>query len=171
MCIRDRESALRREILEKQYRAQQREIEKTERWINRFRAKNTKASQVQSRIKQLEKMERIELEEDEVTMNFTFPPPPPSAHCVAKLEGSAQRYGELTVFEDFDFEITRGQKIAVVGPNGAGKSTFCRMITGEEAPAEGSLELGSKVFPSFFSQTHADELEPRQTVLQTVEEA
>ncbi len=166
-----RESALRREILEKQYRAQQREIEKTEQWINRFRAKNTKASQVQSRIKQLEKMERIELEEEEVTMNFTFPPPPPSAHCVAKLEGSAQRYGELTVFENFDFEITRGQKIAVVGPNGAGKSTFCRLITGEESPADGILELGSKVFPSFFSQTHADELEPGHTVLRTVEEA
>ena len=115
-------------------------------------------------------MERIELKEEEAAMNFTFPPPPPSAHCVAKLEGSAQRYGELTVFEDFDFEITRGQKIAVVGPNGAGKSTFCRLITGEEAPADGILELGSKVFPSFFSQTHADELEPRHTVLRTVEE-
>ncbi len=165
-----KESALRREILEKQYRAQQREIEKTERWINRFRAKNTKASQVQSRIKQLDKMERIELKEEEAAMNFTFPPPPPSAHSVAKLEGSAQRYGNLTVFEDFDFEITRGQKIAVVGPNGAGKSTFCRLITSAEPPAEGSLELGSKVFPSFFSQTHADELDPKRTVLQTVEE-
>ena len=165
-----KESALRREILEKQYRAQQREIEKTERWINRFRAKNTKASQVQSRIKQLDKMERIELKEEEAAMNFTFPPPPPSAHSVAKLEGSAQRYGKLTVFENFDFEITRGQKIAVVGPNGAGKSTFCRLITRAEPPAEGSLELGSKVFPSFFSQTHADELDPKRTVLQTVEE-
>lgn len=165
-----KEAALRREILEKQYRAQQREIEKTERWINRFRAKSTKASQVQSRIKQLEKMERIEMEEDEVTMNFTFPPPPPSAHLVAKMEGSAQRYGDLTVFENFDFEITRGQKIAVVGPNGAGKSTFCRLVTGEEDPAEGTRELGSKVLPSFFSQTHADDLDPRRTVLQTVEE-
>ncbi len=166
-----KESALRREILEKQYRAQQREIDKTERWINRFRAKNTKASQVQSRIKQLEKMERIVLEDQEEAMNFTFPPPPPSAHCVAKIEGGAQRYGSLTVFEDFDFEITRSQKIAVVGPNGAGKSTFCRMITGKEPPADGSLELGSKVLPSFFSQTHADELDPEQTVLQTVEAA
>lgn len=166
-----KEAALRREILEKQYRAQQREIEKTEKWINRFRSKATKASQVQSRIKQLEKMERIEMHEEEVTMNFTFPPPPPSAHCVAKLEKSAQRYGELTVFENFDFEITRGQKIAVVGPNGAGKSTFCRMITGEETPADGTIELGGKVFPSFFSQTHADELEPKRTVLQTAEEA
>jgi len=166
-----KESALRREILEKQYRAQQREIDKTERWINRFRAKSTKASQVQSRIKQLEKMERIELEEEEGAMNFTFPPPPPSAHCVAKIEGGAQRYGSLTVFEGFDFEITRSQKIAVVGPNGAGKSTFCRMITGKESPADGCLELGSKVLPSFFSQTHADELDPGQTVLQTVETA
>ena len=104
-------------------------------------------------------------------MNFTFPPPPPSAHCVAKIEGGAQRYGSLTVFEDFDFEITRSQKIAVVGPNGAGKSTFCRMITGKESPADGYLELGSKVLPSFFSQTHADELDPGQTVLHTVEAA
>ncbi len=165
-----KESALRREILEKQYRAQQREIEKTERWINRFRAKSTKASQVQSRIKQLEKMERIEIEDEEVTMNFTFPPPPLGAHSVAKLEGSAQRYGELTVFDNFDLEITRGQKIAVVGPNGAGKSTFCRLITGEETPAKGTHELGSKILPSFFSQNHADELDPKRTVLQTVEE-
>ncbi|MEO1835127.1 MAG: ABC-F family ATP-binding cassette domain-containing protein [Akkermansiaceae bacterium] len=165
-----KEAALRKEILEKQYRAQQREIEKTEKWINRFRSKNTKASQVQSRIKQLDKMERIVLEVEEGSMNFTFPPPPPSAHCVAKLEGSAQRYGDLSVFADFDFEITRGQKIAVVGPNGAGKSTFCRLITGEEDPSEGTRELGAKVFPSFFSQTHADDLAPRRTVLQTVEE-
>jgi len=165
-----KEAKLRREILEKQYRAQRREIEKTEKWINRFRAKNTKASQVQSRIKQLEKMERIELEEEEVTMKFAFPPPPPSAHAVAKLEHASKRYGDLTVFEDFDFEITRGEKIAVVGPNGAGKSTFCRIITGEEKPTDGVHELGAKVFPSFFSQTHADELDPGRTVLQTVED-
>jgi ATP-binding cassette subfamily F protein 3 len=165
-----KEAALRKEILEKQYRAQQREIDKTEKWINRFRAKNTKASQVQSRIKQLEKMVRIELEEEEGTMNFTFPAPPLSAHAVAKLGGSSQRYGKLTVFENFDFEVTRGQKIAVVGPNGAGKSTFCRLITGEEEPADGTLIFGAKVFPSFFSQTHADELDPKRTVMQTVED-
>ena len=86
-------------------------------------------------------MERIELEEEEVAMNFTFPPPPPSAHCVAKLERSAQRYGELTVFENFDFEITRGQKIAVVGPNGAGKSTTMKMVTGFVPPSAGRVSV------------------------------
>ncbi|NNC89755.1 MAG: ABC-F family ATP-binding cassette domain-containing protein [Akkermansiaceae bacterium] len=163
------ESRKRREILEKQYKAQQRDIQKAEAWINRFRAKNTKATQVQSRIKQLAKMERIELDLEEAGMNFTFPPPPPSAHSVAVLEKASMRYGALTVFENFDFEITRGEKFAVVGPNGAGKSTFCRLITGEEAPTEGSVEFGSKVFPSFFSQNHADELDPARNVLETVE--
>src|SRR5690606_5392710 len=76
-----------------------------------------------------------------------------------------------TVFENFDFEITRGEKLAIVGPNGAGKSTFCRMITGQEAPVSGSHEFGGKVATSFFSQTHADTLDPEKTMLETIEEA
>jgi len=164
-----RESRLRREVLEKQYRAQQREIEKTQRWINRFRAKNTKASQVQSRIRQLEKMDRIELDEEEAAVDFTFPPPPPGAHSVDKLDRASKRYGNLTVFEKLDLEITRGQKVAVVGPNGAGKSTFCRLVTGAEAPTDGRCQLGNRILPSFFSQNHADELDPRQTVLESAE--
>ena len=165
-----KEHAHRKEILKKQFTAQQREIQKTQQWIDRFRSKASKASQVQSRVKQLAKMERIVIDDDDSEMNFAFPPPPNSAHCVAKLEHAAQRYGDLTVFKDLDFEINRGQKLAVVGPNGAGKSTFCRLITGEEAPNSGLFELGNRVKTSFFSQNHADELDPTFTVLQTIEQ-
>jgi ATP-binding cassette subfamily F protein 3 len=165
------ESRHRREVLVRQAKNQQREIEKTKLFINRFRAQANKASQVQSRIKQLEKIEVIEIEDDDAVLDFRFPPPPQSGHLVAKLERAAKRYGALTVFEGFDFEITRGEKIAVVGPNGAGKSTFCRLITGTETPDAGQHTLGQKVAASFFSQNHADELDPTRTVLETVESA
>ncbi len=159
----------RQEVLRKQKIAQDREIAKTEQFINRFRAQANKASQVQSRIKQLAKIERIEIDAEDAVMSFRFPDPPASTHLVAKLEKAAQQYGELTVFKGLDLEVTRGEKIAIVGPNGAGKSTFCRMITGEEAPSSGHHELGPKTLPSFFNQNHADELDPTLTVLETVE--
>jgi len=159
----------RQDTLRKQKVAQDREIAKTEQFINRFRAQANKASQVQSRIKQLAKIKRIEIDAEDAVMSFRFPDPPASTHLVAKLEKAAQQYDELVVFRDLDLEITRGEKIAIVGPNGAGKSTFCRMITGEEAPSTGSHELGPKSLPSFFNQNHADELDPDLTVLETVE--
>lgn len=159
----------RQDVLRKQKIAQDREIAKTEQFINRFRAQANKASQVQSRIKQLAKIERIEIDIEDAVMSFRFPNPPASTHLVAKLEKSAQQYGDLTVFRDLDLEVIRGEKIAIVGPNGAGKSTFCRMITGEEAPSSGRHELGPKTLPSFFNQNHADELDPNLTILETVE--
>ena len=159
----------RQDVLRKQKIAQDREIAKTEQFINRFRAQANKASQVQSRIKQLAKIERIEIDTEDAVMSFRFPDPPASTHLVAKLEKSAQQYGDLTVFRDLDLEVIRGEKIAIVGPNGAGKSTFCRMITGEEAPSSGQHELGPKTLPSFFNQNHADELDPNLTILETVE--
>ena len=159
----------RQDVLRKQKIAQDREIAKTEQFINRFRAQANKASQVQSRIKQLAKIERIEIDIEDAVMSFRFPDPPASTHLVAKLEKSAQQYGDLTVFRDLDLEVIRGEKIAIVGPNGAGKSTFCRMITGEEAPSSGQHELGPKTLPSFFNQNHADELDPNLTILETVE--
>ncbi|MGC6581901.1 MAG: ABC-F family ATP-binding cassette domain-containing protein [Akkermansiaceae bacterium] len=159
----------RQDNLRKQKITQDREIEKTEAFINRFRAQANKASQVQSRIKQLAKIERIEIDAEDAVMSFHFPDPPASTHRVANLEKATQQYGDLTVFHDLNLEITRGEKIAIVGPNGAGKSTFCRMITGEENPSSGDHELGPKTLPSFFNQNHADELDPTLTVLETVE--
>jgi ATP-binding cassette subfamily F protein 3 len=162
--------AEQQEVLLKQYKAQQREIDKTKQFINRFRAQANKASQVQSRIKQLAKVEVIEIEQQDAVMDFRFPPPPLTTHLVAKLENAGKTYGDLKVLSDFSFEANKGEKIAIVGPNGAGKSTFCRLITGEEEPSAGHHELGAKTLPSFFNQNHADELDPDLTVLETVEQ-
>ncbi|MFT6862274.1 MAG: ATP-binding cassette subfamily F protein 3 [Akkermansiaceae bacterium] len=160
----------RQDNLRKQKVNQDREIAKTEQFINRFRAQANKASQVQSRIKHLAKIERIQIDSQDAVMSFRFPDPPASTHLVAKLEKAAQQYGKLVVFKELDLEVTRGEKIAIVGPNGAGKSTFCRMITGEEPPSTGDHELGPKSRPSFFNQNHADELDPDLTVIETVEQ-
>ncbi len=168
----ERESVLRKEIQLKQYEAQQREIGEIQRFIDRFRASANKATLVQSRIKMLAKIERIpQPERDDAVMNFKFPPPPNSGHTVAKLEAVAKSYGALNIFSGFDFEINKGEKFAIVGPNGAGKSTFCRLITAQEEPDAGTHSFGHKVATSFFSQNHADELDPNLTVLETVEAA
>jgi ATP-binding cassette, subfamily F, member 3 len=120
----------------------------------------------------LAKIERIpQPERDDAVMNFKFPPPPNSGHTVAKLEAVSKSYGALKIFSGFDFEINKGEKFAIVGPNGAGKSTFCRMITAQEEPDAGVHTFGHKVATSFFSQNHADELDPNLTVLETVEAA
>ncbi|MEY3896395.1 MAG: hypothetical protein RLZZ214_1915 [Verrucomicrobiota bacterium] len=168
----ERESVLRKEIRQKQYTAQQREIAETQRFIDRFRASANKATLVQSRIKLLAKVERIPApEQDDAVMNFKFPPPPNSGHTVAKLEAIQKSYGALNIFSGFDFEINKGEKFAIVGPNGAGKSTFCRLITAQEEPDAGTHTFGHKVATSFFSQNHADELDPNLSVLETVEAA
>jgi ATP-binding cassette subfamily F protein 3 len=165
------ESVLRREIQLKQFTAQQREIAEIQRFIDRFRASANKATLVQSRIKMLDKIERIPAPEAaDAVMNFRFPPPPNSGNLVAKLDKVSKSYGPLNVFKGFDFEINRGERMAIVGPNGAGKSTFCRVITGQEAPDDGAHNFGLKVATSFFSQNHADELDPTKTVLETVAE-
>jgi ATP-binding cassette subfamily F protein 3 len=166
-----KESVLRKEILVKQYKAQQREIKQAQDFIDRFRSKATKAKQVQSRIKQLEKVKIIEIEQDDAVMSFRFPDPPASGNSVATLENACKSYGDINIFNNFNLEITRGERIAIVGPNGAGKSTFCRLITGQEAPDSGSHHFGHKAAASFFSQNHADELDPDLTVLECAEGA
>ncbi len=166
-----KESKLRKEILQRQAKAQQREIAKTQEFIDRFRAKATKATQVQSRIKQLEKVELIEVEDDDAVMSFHFPPPPPGGHTVVKLEKASKAYGPITLLNEYDFTMEKGDRIAIVGVNGSGKSTFTRLISGTEEPDAGSFAFGHHTQVAFFSQTHADVLNNEQTVLECVEAA
>lgn len=166
-----KESKARKEILLRQAKAQQREIAKTQEFIDRFRAKATKATQVQSRIKQLEKVELIEVEDDDAVMSFHFPPPPPGGHTVVKLEKACKSYGPITLLNGYDFTMEKGDRIAIVGVNGSGKSTFTRLISGTEDPDAGSFAFGHHTQVAFFSQTHADVLNNEQTVLECVEAA
>lgn len=163
------ERVARREQAERAFKNQAREIEKAEKLINRFRAKASKAKMVQSRIKQLDKVERIELEQDAATMDFRFPQPERSGQTVLKVEKVCRHYGTNEVINNLDFAIERGDKIAIVGVNGAGKSTFSRLIARIETPTSGTITEGHKVGIAYFSQTHADELDPKKTVLETLE--
>ncbi len=166
------ESVARREQLQRAYENQQRDIAKAEQFVNRFRAKARRASQAQSRLKQLEKMDRIELAPaPDKTINLRFPQPERSGQVVIELLGAKRAYGEHVVFQDFDFRIERGEKIAVVGANGAGKSTFSRIASGADPLTAGTRKVGHKVGVSHFAQDHAEKLNPNKTVLQTVEES
>jgi ATP-binding cassette subfamily F protein 3 len=153
------------EMLKKQYENQQKEIKQTQDFIDRFRAKATKAKQVQSRIKQLEKLERITFEEDQSEISFRFPAPERSGQVVLTLQNLVKRYGDLTVFGGINYEVERGDKIAVVGPNGAGKSTLIRILAGIEPVTSGKREVGYNVTPGYFAQHQAEELNPQNTAL------
>lgn len=166
-----KESKARKEALMRQAKAQQREIAKTRQFIDRFRYKATKASQAQSRLKQLEKLELIEVEDDDAVMSFHFPPPPPGGNTVVKLERASKAYGPIRLLENYDFTMDKGDRIAIVGVNGSGKSTFTRLISGTEAPDSGAFAFGFHTQVAFFSQTHADVLNNEQTVLECVEAA
>ena len=166
-----KESKARKEILLRQAKAQQREIAKTQEFIDRFRAKATKATQVQSRIKQLEKVELIEVEDDDAVMSFHFPPPPPGGHTVVKLEKAFKAYGDIRLLEGYDYTMEKGDRVAIVGVNGSGKSTFTRLISGTESVDAGAVVSGHHTQVAFFSQTHADVLDNEQTVLECVEAA
>jgi len=160
----------RREQLVRAKKNQDREVAKTQVFIDRFRAQANKASMVQSRIKQLDKVERIELEVEEDEIGFRFPQPPASGQTVIRLEGVAKSYdGVKYILKPFSFEITKGDRIAIVGVNGAGKTTFSKIIAGVEKPTEGSLKLGHNARIGYYSQDHADALDGTKTVLQTIE--
>ncbi len=163
-----REKAERRSITKNAYDNQQAKIRQTMRFVERFRAKSTKAKQVQSRVKQLEKMELIELESDEQQIKFTFPPAPHSGRDVLMIENLSKSYSGKTVFSGVEMLLNRGDKVAVVGVNGAGKSTFMKILAGETEPDSGSLKLGANVKMSYFGQHQARELSPELTVLETM---
>lgn len=165
-----RESAVRRELLVKAKANQDREIAKTQQFIDRFRAQANKASMVQSRVKMLDKVERIELEVEDDEIGFNFPQPPPSGHTVMRLTGIAKSYdGVKNILHPFDFEINKGDRIAIVGVNGAGKTTFSKILAGVEKPTDGTRELGHNARVGYYSQDHADALDASQTVMETLE--
>jgi ATP-binding cassette subfamily F protein 3 len=163
---------LRKDVIEKQIEAkknQDREIKQTEDLINKFRAKANKAAFAQSLIKKLDKMERIEIdEEDESSMDFRFQPAPRAGKVVVKGTGLSKSYGNKKVFEGLDFEILRGQKVALIGKNGVGKTTMTKVIAGETS-YEGDCELGYNVDVGYYTQNQSDELPPDLTALEVIE--
>ncbi len=155
-------------LLEQSAQRQKAEIAKTEAFIERFRYKATKAAQVQSRIKALEKVHIIHTDESQKQITLHFPPCPPSGRVVLKIEDLSKSYGENHVLRHISASIERGQKIALVGVNGAGKSTLSRIISGHEAPTSGTSELGYHVLPAFFSQESAQNLNYDHTIWQEI---
>ncbi len=143
---------------------QDEEIAKTEAFINRFRYQANKASQVQSRIKQLGKIKRILLPPERKKITFTFPPPPKGGRVAVELRQASQIYGELKVLQRIDVLIERGERVALVGPNGAGKSTLMRLLAGVEAPVEGERVEGHNLHQAYFAQDQAAELNPQLDV-------
>ena len=164
---------LHQERIEQQMRAyenQQKQIQQTERFIERFRYKTTKSVQVQSRIKQLEKIEEIEVDEvDNSRLNLKFPPAPRSGDYPVICEGVAKKYGDHTVFSNVDLTIKRGEKVAFVGKNGEGKSTLVKCIM-NEIPYDGNLKIGHNVKIGYFAQNQASLLDGEMTVFDTIDQ-
>jgi ATP-binding cassette, subfamily F, member 3 len=158
----------RRTQLEAAYRRQREHIEHLETFINRFRYQATKAKQVQSRIKELEKIERIEIPQEEQAIHFTFPQPPPSGRTVVEVSDLSKSYGEKQVLDKVSFTIERGDRIALVGANGAGKSTLIRMLSAQEGPTSGVLRLGHNVLPDYFAQDQYKVLDPAARMLDDI---
>ena len=155
----------RAEQLEAAYRNQRERIEQLEAFINRFRYQATKAKQVQSRIKELDKIERIELPREEQTIHFSFPQPKASGRIVAECKDVAKSYGEKFVFGGVNFIIERGDRIALVGVNGAGKSTLIKLLAGIEPLTHGDYRLGHNVEVDYFAQDQYKELDPNLRML------
>ena len=146
-------------------------IRQLEAFINRFRYQATKAKQVQSRIKELEKIERIEIPPEEPVIHFKFPQPAPSGRLVVEAEGLGKSYGNKQVFHDARFTFERGDRIALVGVNGAGKSTMIRLLTGMEQPSTGSIRIGHNVIAEYFAQDQYKVLDPDARMLDDISRA
>ncbi|MCB2217897.1 ABC-F family ATP-binding cassette domain-containing protein [Desulfofustis glycolicus] len=166
-----REKEERRRIEKAAYSNQQAQIRQTMRFVERFKAKATKARQAQSRLKQLDKMEVIELAEDEQQIRFSFPAAPHSGRDVLMIEDVGKSYHGKPVFTDVNLLLQRGDKVAVVGVNGAGKSTLLRILAGQLPADSGQCRLGSGVQLTYFGQHQAQELPPDYTVLETLSHA
>jgi len=161
---------VRKELLMNQYKNQQQQLKQTQEFIERFRYKATKARQVQSRIKQMEKIDMIEIESEEDEIHFEFPQPQQGGRVAMELKALDKSYREHVIFSGLDYKIERGERIAVVGVNGAGKSTLSRIIAGVESFNAGERVAGYNTTLSYFAQNQADELDMTKDVLSVVEE-
>ena len=159
----------RDELTVHQYEQQQKKLKETQKFIERFRYKATKSRQVQSRIKQLDKVDLIELPEDKSEINIRFSEPPQSGRTPIKLISIHKSYGDKKVFQGIDFEIEKGEKIAFVGPNGAGKSTLAKIIAGVIDHNSGERILGHNTIISYYAQDVADNLNPTLDIIETVD--
>ena len=149
---------------------QAKEVARVQTFVDRFRYQANKASQVQSRIKALEKVKMIEVKRDPRRVKFKFPLPAASGRQVLELEGAAKRYGEKVVYERVDCSVERGQRIALVGENGAGKSTLLKMLAGVLEPDKGTRTVGHGVTLHYFAQHQAETLDPEHTILESLSE-
>jgi ATP-binding cassette subfamily F protein 3 len=165
------QKAERRAQLEAAYSNQKEKIDQLEAFINRFRYQATKAKQVQSRIKELERMEKIEVPPEEKAIHFSFPQPRPSGRMVAEAKDLAKSYGPKDVFSGVNFVIERGDRIALVGVNGAGKSTLIKLLAGSEQATSGELRLGHNADVDYFAQDQYKALDPNARMLDDLFEA
>ncbi len=166
----ERLKAERAEQLESQAANQQRRMAELERFIERFRAKNTKATQAKSKQKILDKMEKVETATNSRTVKFRFPQPSRIGRIALDLKKISKSYGDLTVYEDFSIQLERGSKIALVGENGAGKSTLMKLMAGVLQPDSGELVEGHNVTRAYFAQHNLETLKPEKTVLESMDE-
>jgi ATP-binding cassette subfamily F protein 3 len=160
--------AAEEELLQAQAERQAKRRAQVQAFIERFRAKATKARQVQSRVKMLEKEETVQVREERAVVRFRFPEAPRSGREVARLERVCKSYGSKTIYSDLSAEILRGERIAVIGLNGAGKTTLLKLLAQEITPDAGAVALGHNVVPGYFAQHHAERLDPRKTILEEV---
>src|SRR5262245_82937 len=165
------EHTARMERLREAHRRQSEEIEKAQAFISRFRYQATKARQVQSRIKLLDKVERIEIPPERKKIRFRFPEAPRPGRVVLELKGARKAYGVNVVLAGVDLMVERGDRIALVGPNGAGKSTLMRLLAGEDRPDAGSRQTGHQVVTDYFAQDQAAALNPARTVYEEMSAA
>ena len=162
------EKETRRRTLEATRATQQKKIQQTERFIERFRYKNTKARQVQSRIRMLEKMDRVELQAEKKEIRFHFPAPKRSGQKVVEVRNLHKSYGDLKVYQGTDLILSRGDKVALVGHNGAGKSTLLKILAGVLDFEKGEVELGKDVTRAYFAQYQYDLLNPERTLYEEI---
>lgn len=158
------------ESLVQRYYKQQEDIERLENFIARFRKNASKASQVQSRVKELEKIERIELPPSVKRIHFDFPPPPHSGKTVLDVQGISKAWGSHNVFNNVDFKIERGEKVVILGKNGAGKTSLLRIISGSDDDYKGTFSYGKDVSAGYFSQHYIDSLNDSNTIMEEITE-